>query len=441
VAVRVELEAYEQRAVSFIDDDGYPVTVPAEVELEDGRLRVRLAKGFDPAKLSGRKVNVALNHITPLPGGGYTDRRYVTFVGPAVSVGDRLLVEPERSFRWNEKEVPFPEYVEVSTPRARRYLESLGRKLGVDFKPSIGAFWRFFRVVRFPFLIATAVPVAIGGGVAFYHGTFDIVLLLLTFLGLALIHMGLNVANDYFDTLLGADPANRRPTPFSGGSRSILYGLITESGARALYIALFGSGTAIGLYLALTRGLVPILGLTALGLFLAYFYTAPPIKLAYRGLGELAVGTGFGPVIVMGTYFVQRQAFTVDALVASIPIGILIMLILYVNEIPDAEFDAIAGKRHLVTRFTREQALSFLAASLAAVYVVIALIPVLRLGPPTVLIALATIPLAVRVYRGAKANFGKQYEMIPTMALNVNNAAITGALLAAGYYIGALLGL
>ena len=441
MAVRVELEAYEQRAVSFIDDDGYPVTVPAEVELEDGRLKVRPAKGFDPAKLSGRKVNVALNHITPLPKGGYTDRRYITFIGPAVSVGDRLLVEPERSFGWNEKEVPLPEYVEVSTPRARRYLESLGRKLGVDFKPSIGAFWRFFKVVRFPFLIATVIPVAVGGGVALYHGTFDMVLFLLTFLGLALIHMGVNVANDYFDTLLGADPANRRPTVFSGGSRSIQYGLITESGARALYIALFGSGTAICIYLALTRGLVPILGLTALGLFLGYFYTAPPIKLSYRGLGELASWTCFGPVIVMMTYFVQRQAFTVDALIASIPTGILIMLITYVKEIPDVEFDAIAGKRHLVTRFTREQALFFLAASLAAVYVIIALIPVLRLGPPTVLIALATIPLAVKVYRGAKANFGKQYEMIPTMALTVSNAAVTGALLTAGYYIGALLGL
>jgi 1,4-dihydroxy-2-naphthoate octaprenyltransferase len=117
------------------------------------------------------------------------------------------------------------------------------------------------------------------------------------------------------------------------------------------------------------------------------------------------------------------------------------MLITYVKEIPDVEFDAIAGKRHLVTRFTREQALFFLAAFLAAVYVIIALIPVLRLGPPTVLIALATIPLAVKVYRGAKANFGKQYEMIPTMALTVSNAAVTGALLTAGYYIGALLGL
>jgi len=441
VAATFDLRLYEQRAVSFVDDDGYPVTVPAEVEFEDGRLIVRPARGFDPAKISGRKVNVVLNHITPLPGGGYTDRRYVAFTGPALSVDDRLQVEPERTYRWNEKEVPFPEYVEVSTPRARRYLESLGKKLGVDFKPGIGAFWRLFRVVRLPFLTATAVPVAIGGGVSFYHGAFDITLLLLTFLGLALIHMGLNVANDYFDTLLGADPANRRPTPFSGGSRSILYGLISMSGARALYTALFASGSAIGLYLALTRGLVPILGLTALGLFLAYFYTAPPLKLAYRGLGELAVGTGFGPVIVMGTYFVQKQAFSVDALVASIPIGILIMLILYVNEIPDAEFDAIAGKRHLLTRFTREQALLFLAASLAATYAVIALIPVLGLGPPTVLIALATIPRAVRIYRGARTYFGKQYEMIPTMALNVNNAAITGALLAAGYYVGAFLGL
>ncbi len=436
-----DLQAYEQRAISFVDDDGYPVTIPAEVELEDGRLRVRPAKGFDPEKISGRKVNVVLNHITPLPGGGYTDRRYIAFKGMALGFGDRLVVEPEGTYRWNEKEVPFPEYVEISTPRARRYLESLGKRLGIDFKPSIGAFWRFFRIVRFPFLIATAVPVAIGGGVALYHGTLDVALLLLTFLGLALIHMGLNVANDYFDTLLGADPANRRPTPFSGGSRSILYGLITESGARALYIALFGSGSAIGLYLALTRGIVPVLGLTALGLFLAYFYTAPPLKLAYRGLGELAVGTGFGPVIVMGTYYVQRQAFSLEALVASIPIGILVMLILYVNEIPDAEFDAIAGKRHLVTRFTKEQALFFLAASLGATYAVIALIPLLRLGPPTVLMALATLPLAVKVYRGVKTNFGKQYEMIPTMALNVNNAAITGALLAAGYYVGALLGL
>ncbi len=436
-----DLQAYEQRAISFVDDDGYPVTIPAEVELEDGRLRVRPAKGFDPEKISGRKVNVVLNHITPLPGGGYTDRRYIAFKGMALGFGDRLVVEPEGTYRWNEKEVPFPEYVEISTPRARRYLESLGKRLGIDFKPSIGAFWRFFRIVRFPFLIATAVPVAIGGGVALYHGTIDVALLLLTFLGLALIHMGLNVANDYFDTLLGADPANRRPTPFSGGSRSILYGLITESGARALYIALFGSGSAIGLYLALTRGIVPVLGLTALGLFLAYFYTAPPLKLAYRGLGELAVGTGFGPVIVMGTYYVQRQAFSLEALVASIPIGILVMLILYVNEIPDAEFDAIAGKRHLVTRFTKEQALFFLAASLGATYAVIALIPLLRLGPPTVLMALATLPLAVKVYRGVKTNFGKQYEMIPTMALNVNNAAITGALLAAGYYVGALLGL
>ncbi|MCS7094226.1 MAG: prenyltransferase, partial [Thaumarchaeota archaeon] len=266
-------------------------------------------------------------------------------------------------------------------------------------------------------------------------------LLLLTFLGLAFIHMALNVANDYFDTKLGADPANRRPTPFSGGSRSLQYGLISESGAKLLFASFFAIGSATGLYLAFTRGLVEILTLMGLGLFLSYFYTAPPFKLAYRGLGELAVGTGFGPVIVLGSYFVQTRSLSVEAFLASVPIGLLIMLILYVNEIPDAPYDRAAGKMHLVARFTEKQTLRFLAASFVALYLVIALIPVLRLGPWLVLAGLATIPTAQRIYRMVKETFGNQYAMIPVLALNVRNAVVTGALVAAGYALGAILGL
>ncbi|MEN3048508.1 MAG: prenyltransferase [Candidatus Caldarchaeales archaeon] len=435
------LQEFEQVSVSFVDEDGYPVTIPAKVRIEDGRVSAELPEGFREVPLAGKKVNVTLNHITPIPGGGYTDRRYLTVRGTARAAPGGIEVEVERSYRWDEKEVPFPEYVEVSTGRAREYLERLGLKLGLDFKPRIGAFWTFFRVVRLPFLIATAVPTAIGGAVAYYHGSFSPLLLLLTFVGLAFIHLGLNVANDYFDTILGADPANRRPTPFSGGSRAILYGLISESGSRALFTSFFAAGSAIGLYLALTRGLIEVIGLMALGLFLAYFYTAPPFKLAYRGLGELAVGTGFGPVIVLGTYFVQTQRLTVDALLASIPIGILIMLILYVNEIPDAPFDRAAGKMHLVARIPKEGALRLLAVFYAAAYAFVALIPVLRLGPPTVLIALITVPTALKVYRMVSETFGIQYAMIPAMALNIRNVAVTGSLLAAGYVIGALLGL
>ncbi|MCS6788105.1 MAG: prenyltransferase, partial [Aigarchaeota archaeon] len=415
------LQEFEQVSVSFVDEDGYPVTVPAKVRIEDGRVTVELPEGFKGLTFAGRKVNVTFNHITPIPGGGYTDRRYLMIRGTARPAPEGIEVDVEKSYRWDEKEVPFPEYVEVSSVRARRYLERLGLRLGLDFKPRIGAFWAFFRVVRLPFLIATAVPTAIGASVAYYNGFFDPLLLLLTFVGLAFIHLGLNVANDYFDTKLGADPANRRPTPFSGGSRAIIYGLISESESRTLFASFFAAGSAIGMYLAITRGPLVILGLMALGLFLAYFYTAPPIKLAYRGMGELAVGTGFGPVIVLGAYFVQTQKLTLDALLASIPIGILIMLILYVNEIPDAPFDKVAGKMHLVTRISKENALRLLAVFYAAAYASTALIPVLRLGPPTVLIALVTIPTAVRVYRMVSGTFGIQYAMIPAMALNIRN--------------------
>ncbi len=434
-----DLRKFEQVAMAFIDEDGYPATIPLITAKSNGDVKLRLPRGVEGSKLDDKKVNLILNHITPLAIGGYTDRRYIVFRGLArVRDGD-VSMEVEKTYTWDERVTPFPEYVEVSTSRARRYLEGIGKRLGDTFKPSIGVFWSFFRTVRLPFLIATAVPVAIGTGAAFYRGFFDPTLLLLTLLGLSCIHLALNVANDYFDTLFGADTVNRRPTPFSGGSRAIIYGIVNMQEARLIYTSLFIGGTAIGAYLAVTRGLIEIAVLTALGLFLSYFYTAPPLKLAYRGFGELAVFLGFGPVIVLGTYFVQTQSIGLDAVAASIPIGLLIMLILYVNEIPDAPYDKEAGKMTLLTRFTKTQALGFLAGSLAATYLSILLIPLLNLGPASVLIALAGIPLAYRVYRGVEQNFGDPYRMIGVMSLNVKNAAITGSLVAAGYIIGAAL--
>ncbi len=435
-----DLERFEQFAVAYIDDDGYPVTLPVTIATAQDVIKVRVPRGIDPQRITGKPVNLVANHIVPLPSGGYTDRRYVVLRGRTVSVEDDILhLEPFREYGWDERTTPFPEYVEVSTSRAKNYLEGLGKRLGETFKPRLGLFWSFFRMVRLPFLVATLVPVLVGGGVAFYRGSFEPLLLLLTFAGLAFIHMALNLANDYYDTLLGADPVNKRPTPFSGGSRAIIYGIVSPSEARTVFSGFFAIGAGIGVYLALIRGPLEILALTAAGVFLAYYYTAPPLKLAYRGLGELAVFTGFGPVIVLGTYFVQTRALDLAALLASIPIGILVMLILYVNEIPDAVFDSEAGKATLVTRLPKNMVLTLLAIFLVATYLFVALIPVFALGPPTVLAAIATVPLALKVFRGVKKTYGDQYAMIGAMSLNVKNSAITGLLLAAGYFIGALL--
>jgi 1,4-dihydroxy-2-naphthoate octaprenyltransferase len=434
-----ELKGFEQAALAFIDEDGCPCTIPVLPIGEQGHVTLKLPSGVDARRIEGKRVNLLLNHITPLPAGGYTDRRYLAFVGSAQVSGEALRLKVERRYGWDEKVTPFPEYVEVSTPQARRYLEQLGKRLGYSFKPGLGLFWSLFRALRLPFLIATAAPVSIGAAAALYRGHFDLVLFILTLAGLSLAHLALNVANDYFDTLLGADYANRRPTPFSGGSRAIIYGLLNLQEARLLYRSLFAAGLGIGAYLAATRGAMQLAALIAMGLFLSYFYTAPPIKLSYRGLGELAVFLGFGPGIVLGTYFVQVQALDLYALAPSIPIGLLIMLILYVNEIPDAPYDRQSGKMTIPARLSKEGALRLLLAFFAITYMSIALIPLANLGPPTVLAALCSIPLSCKVYRGVEKGFGDPYSMVGAMSLNVMNSALTGFLMAAGYLLGALL--
>ena len=91
-----------------------------------------------------------------------------------------------------------------------------------------------------------------------------------------------------------------------------------------------------------------------MGVFISLAYTMPPFKFAYRGLGEVATAIGFGPVMLLGAYVVQsRGSISAEAVVASIPLALLVAMILYVNEIPDRAGDAIAGKRTLPVRWSR----------------------------------------------------------------------------------------
>ncbi|MEM2766572.1 MAG: prenyltransferase, partial [Candidatus Caldarchaeum sp.] len=168
-------------------------------------------------------------------------------------------------------------------------------------------------------------------------------------------------------------------------------------------------------------------------------YTAPPVKLAYRGLGEIAVGIGFGPIIVLGSHYVQAQTFSVQALLASIPIGVLILLILYVNEIPDAPYDAAAGKRTLITKLNERQVIPLYKLLLAASYAVVVLSVLLGFAPPTVLLALLTIPMAYKTVKAVRQTYGNTYLMIPALASNIQVATFTGMLHASGFFLWAVL--
>jgi 1,4-dihydroxy-2-naphthoate octaprenyltransferase len=431
----IEQGGFDHAVLAFVEDDGYPMEMAAEFRLDTAAGAVRLdAPATGAAPPEGAVVNVIFSHIRPQQHVGYDERRYVSLWGRARRDDGGLVVTAEKVWGWDENKLPFLEYSERSVPQSRRYFDDLGRLQGREVRPRLAGFSLFLRTTRLPFITATAVPVALGVAAAARGGEFDLWLALLTLLGAIFIHLALNVTNDIFDTLSGADAANMTPTKFSGGSRVIHYGLVSERNMALLAAAFYLAGGAIGVYLAATRGW-QLLVIGLIGMFFAVFYTAPPLRLVYRGLGEIAVALGFGPVMLLGSFFVQAQTITLEAVVLSIPVAILIALVLYVNEVPDRPGDALAEKRTLPVRWTQQGVIRGYLVAAGVAFAVIAVASVIGLFPRPALIALATVPMAVRVARGMRENYDSPYALMPTMALNINLHLYTGLLLLAGYLI------
>lgn len=303
--------------------------------------------------------------------------------------------------------------------------------------PRPSAWALFVNATRLPFLTATFVPILLGTAVAARDGAFHPGLFLLTLLGASLFHLGTNVINDYFDHRSGADEANLTPTPFAGGSRLIQRGLIDPARLRTLALAMYLGGVAVGAVLVALRGW-ELAWFGVAGFLLGYLYTAPPVRLAHRGLGELAVGLGFGPVMVLGAYWVQRQDWSGEALLASLPAGLMIAAVLYINEIPDRMWDVKAGKRTLITRLDPQAAVAGYAVLMAAAYLAIVFGVALGRLPVPALLGLLTLPMAWKAYRLLQRHHAFAYRLIPANATTIFTHLYTGLLLVAGYAIAIL---
>jgi 1,4-dihydroxy-2-naphthoate octaprenyltransferase len=290
------------------------------------------------------------------------------------------------------------------------------------------------RAVRAPFLAASAIPVFVGTSAALYEtGTFLGGAFVLNLLGVIFLHCSANVANDYYDYLSGADPSHP-PYPFHGGSQVIQEGLLTAGQVRRLFQFFFLLATACGFWLALLRG--PLLLLPGLaGAFFGYFYTAPPLQFAYRGLGEITTGITFGPLAVLGTYYVQAGTFALTPLVASLPLGFLIAAVLFVNQFPDAGEDEAAGKRNLVVRRGAREARPGLFVLLAGAYV--SLLSGTSQGylPALALLVLLTLPLAGASLWCLYRYYDRPQYLTPASAAVVFAHTGTGILLTLGYLL------
>lgn len=253
----------------------------------------------------------------------------------------------------------------------------------------------YFAATRPAFLIATLAACLLGLASAIHSGvSFQLSAATLTILLALSVHAGVNVINDYFDALSGTDALNtERLYPFTGGSRFIQNGILTTTqtayyGYYLLTFAMLG-----GLFLTWLVG-AGLFVIGAVGVLIGWAYSAAPLRLNSRGLGELCVLAGFLGVVV-GADFVQRQVFSFQPLIIGMPYALLVTNLLYINQFPDLKADAAAGKRHLVVKLPLKYAV--LIYPLLAVLAGVWLLYFIAIGNLPVQALLAAIPLIFSV--------------------------------------------
>jgi len=193
--------------------------------------------------------------------------------------------------------------------------------------------------------------------------------LVLVLIGVGSLHVAANMINDYYDDP-GSDQINLHPTPFSGGSRVIQEQLMDAKTVWAMAMGFFVLGTATGVWLVLTgRPFVAVIGL--MGFLAGYLYSASPISLMSRGLGEVTIFLAFGPLITWGTYYVMTELLTLEAFLLGIPLGLLITAVIWINQFPDLEADRDAGKRNWVVRLGRDRSRFIYALLMLGPYAVV----------------------------------------------------------------------
>ncbi len=242
----------------------------------------------------------------------------------------------------------------------------------------------------------TAVSISVGALMAAMDGGFSWGLYLLTVSGVIFMHGAANLVNDYFDILSGVDTvevstAQYRPHPLAEGALTL-----TEVMIEA--VCLFALAASIGLFLAVTRGWT-ILVLALIGAFAGIFYTAPPFRYKYIALGEFSVFLMWGPLMVEGAYFVQRQTLSLDALWASVPFGVLVALVLFANNLRDTADDRGRGIATLSTITGTRKGIWVYIGMVTFAYLSVAVMAFAGPLNPWSLLVLLSIPLFFSLLR------------------------------------------
>ena len=305
-------------------------------------------------------------------------------------------------------------------------------------EPTLGALanpvLRYFLATRPAFLSVTLFGCLVGLSTAYHDGVALAAAKALATLVFALLaHAGINVLNDYYDELNGTDRANtERVFPFTGGSRFIQNGVLNARKTLAYGAALVGIVIVAGLWL--TSVSAPnLIWIGAAGLFIGWAYSAPPLALNSRGLGEPCVAVGFA-LIVIGTDFVQRGAIAALPVAAAVSYALLVMNILFINQFPDRRADEAAGKRHWVVILGPERARWGYVAIGVVAYGFLLWAASSCWLPRVALIALGSAAMTGFAARDLLRYPEQPRRLVPAIKLTIGAATLHGLLLAAALF-------
>lgn len=278
-------------------------------------------------------------------------------------------------------------------------------------------FWQgVWRVAAPKFTLASVASLIVGLAAAAHDGPLRWDLLLETVLGIFFIEAAKNASGEIYDwdsgTDLRVEPEDR--SPFSGGKRVLVEAFFTRKQTVAVSSAFYALGAVLGLLIAIREPSILIIG--SIGAFLAFFYHATPIQLAYRGLGEAAVFVCYGPLISVGAYLVQRGHIAPSAVHLGVPVGGMVALFLLINEFPDYRADSASGKRNLVVRLGRRAASRLFAALVVVTFAYVLAGPFVFALPKATLLGFIGLPPAIAAARRLWTDHDITRRVVPAQA-------------------------
>ena len=287
-----------------------------------------------------------------------------------------------------------------------------------------GALKKFFKLLRYRFLlIAGLLPYCLGATISFYtHGQLSLSLFLTGLIALFFVLAGVEAFNEFFDWQLGTDRVFAlNPEPVT--KKTLFFGLLS------FFIAFL-----IAIFLTKKAGFTIII-FAFLGFFAAFCYLGPPLKFAYRGLGEVVIAISYGPLMMAGSYYLQSRRIDSSLLLLSLIPGIFLFLIAILNEVPDYFQDRLAGKRNICVRLGQKKVVRLYGLIMTIFYILMVVAILAGVFLKFTWFLFLCIPLFLVSYSKGIKTYEDPYQFFSAIRYLIINYVITIFILISGFVL------